>query len=162
MRIDRRHRSFVVRLRGAALLLGCSTLAAGALADGKHGAPVDPAYVAECGACHLPYPPRLLSAASWGRVMQGLERHFGTDASVDPPARERIERYLREHAGPERKFGASALRISETPWFRRKHDEVPAAVWRSTAVKSAANCGACHLAADRGDYGERSVRVPRP
>src|SRR5690606_37122372 len=46
-------------------------------------APLLNAYQEECGACHLPYPPGLLPAASWQRIMQDLAHHFGTDASLD-------------------------------------------------------------------------------
>jgi hypothetical protein len=38
---------------------------------------------------------------------------------------------------------------------------VPASVWRSSAVKSAADCGACHTQAENGDYSEGTLRVPR-
>jgi hypothetical protein len=38
---------------------------------------------------------------------------------------------------------------------------VPASVWRSSAVKSAADCGACHTQAENGDYSEGALRVPR-
>ena len=30
-----------------------------------------------------------------------------------------------------------------------------------TNVKTPANCGACHTTAERGDFSERGVRVPR-
>ncbi len=161
MPIDRSLRRCAVHTRSAGLALALAALGVGAYADDKRAAPSDPVYVAECGSCHLAYPPRLLSAASWSRVMQGLNRHFGTDAGVDAATFERIDRYLRDHAGPERKFGTTSLRISETPWFGRKHREVPAAAWKNPTVRSAANCGACHLGADKGDYSERGVRVPR-
>jgi cytochrome c553 len=147
---------------GVALLLALAALAGPAQADERRGAPADPRYVAECGSCHLAYPPGLLSAASWERLLRGLDKHFGSDASVDAATLAHIDRYLRDHAGTERKFGTSALRISETDWFRRKHRKISAQVWSRAAVKSAANCGACHLGADKGDYSERSVRIPRP
>lgn len=162
MQRDRSHRRRAAHACGACLLLALFSPAGAARADERRAAPADPSYVAECGSCHPAYPPGLLSAASWGRVMQGLDKHFGSDASVDAATHAHIDRYLRDHAGPERKFGTSALRISETRWFRKEHDEVPVGAWTSAAVKSAANCGACHLGADRGDYGERMVRVPRP
>ncbi|GIL05602.1 cytochrome C [Betaproteobacteria bacterium PRO7] len=161
MRKDRSARRRAARACAASLLLALFALSGSVRADAKRAAPADPSYVAECGSCHLAYPPGLLSAASWGQVMQGLERHFGSDASVDAATHAHIDRYLREHAGAERKFGTSALRISETRWFRKEHDEVPAGAWRSATVKSAANCGACHVAAEKGDYSERGVRVPR-
>ncbi len=121
------------------------------------------AYRQECGSCHVPYPPALLDAASWRAVMGGLERHFGTDASVEPAARSGILAFLERNAGRKRTSadGAPLLRVSETPWFVKEHrKEVPAETLRRPDVKSFANCGACHAAADQGDYSERGIRVP--
>lgn len=150
------------RLLYAALI---AILAQGAFA-GDSGLPLPAgvgreSYRSECGSCHLAYPPQLLSAHSWSRVMAGLSRHFGSDASLDPATAATIGAYLRAHAGSARKFGTAADRISATPWFAREHEEVPAAFWNSPAVRSAANCAACHGGAERGDYSERTVRLPR-
>jgi len=129
---------------------------------GSHIAPItNTVYRAECGSCHLAYPPQLLSAASWKKLIGGLDQHFGTNATVDAKAHAEINAYLTRAAGPENRFGTAALKISQTPWFRREHDEVSVALWTKPAVKSAANCSACHLQAERGDYSERSIRVPR-
>jgi nitrate/TMAO reductase-like tetraheme cytochrome c subunit len=96
--------------------------------------------------------------------MGGLDRHFGTDASLDPATRSEILRYLQANAG---RHDTSAgrkplLRISETRWFLRQHsEELPRDIWRNPAVKSAANCSACHTAANQGDYSERTLHVPK-
>jgi hypothetical protein len=34
-------------------------------------------------------------------------------------------------------------------------------VWRLAAVKSPANCAACHTTAEQGDFRERNIRIPR-
>jgi hypothetical protein len=60
----------------------------------------------------------------------------------------------RRHAATGRPIGALAPpedRITRSAWFIRKHDEVPAAAWQRPAIRSAANCGACHPKADQGD-----------
>jgi len=134
-----------------------------ALADSNLRPVANATYTAECGSCHLAYPPALLPAPAWKRMLAGLERHFGTDASVDAPSAAAIAAYLESNAGRGRKRGADSgtLRISETPWFTRKHDEIAAATWRKPQIKSAANCGACHQGAERGDFDEDRVRIPR-
>ena len=68
-------------LLAAAMLSGA---AAPAWSDSGRSMPraVPPAYTQECGSCHLAYPPGLLPALSWQRLMGGLDRHFGTDAIV--------------------------------------------------------------------------------
>ena len=135
----------------------------GALADQTVFALTDPGYRQECGSCHVPYPPQLLPAPSWQAVMSGLDKHFGVDASLERPAQDAILDYLVRNAGRREASagGKPLLRITETRWFQHEHDELSARVWTLPAVKSPANCGACHTAAEKGDYAERSLRVPR-
>ncbi|GAB4115391.1 MAG: hypothetical protein Fur0014_17710 [Rubrivivax sp.] len=146
----------------ALTLLGAAALARADLPP----QPLLPAYKAECGACHVAYPPALLPADSWKRLMVGLDRHFGTDASLDAATARTIAAWLEANAGTYRKVrreGAAPPedRITRAAWFRREHDEVPAATWKRADVKSPANCAACHTQADQGDFSERQIRVPR-
>ncbi len=138
------------------------TLATGTAYAGEHVyTATDPAWKTECGSCHVAYPPQLLPAASWRKLMTGLNNHFGTDASLDAKTAESIARFLETNSSTKRKYANdSALRITESRWFRKEHDEVPARTWKSPAVKSAANCAACHTRAEQGDYSERTLRVP--
>jgi hypothetical protein len=127
-------------------------------------APMLPKYRQECGSCHVPYPAGMLPAASWRRVMDNLPRHYGTDASLDSATAAELSRWLAEHAGTYRRAAQEPPpqdRITRSAWFLRKHDEVPAATWKLPAVKSAANCTACHSQADQGDFNEHRVRIPR-
>lgn len=145
----------------ALLFAALALLAHEALADGQRYRADNARFKAECGSCHLAYPPQLLPAPAWRRIMAGLDKHFGTDASLDPAAAAEIGAYLEKNAGSGRRAGGETLRITEGAWFRHEHDEVPAAAWRRPAVKSAANCAACHRAAEQGDFSERNIRIPR-
>jgi len=143
------------------VLLVSAAIVTDALADGRR-VPLDPAYKAECGSCHVAYPAKRLPAQSWRDVMQGLPKHFGADASVDGATSATILAYLEKNAGrrsppPD----ARAPRITETAWFGREHRKVPAATWTSPQVKSRANCAACHTQAEEGDYRESNIRLPR-
>lgn len=146
---------------GAALAL----VTLNALADGPRApATPSPAYQQECSSCHIAYPPGLLAAPSWQRIMDTLPRHYGTDASLDDEAtRAQIAAWLRANAGAGKRVVAAPPedRITRSPWFVRKHDEVPASAWTRPAVKSASNCAACHRDAERGDFEEDRVRIPR-
>lgn len=115
---------------------------------------------AECGSCHVPYPPRLLPARSWHGVMAGLDRHFGVDATLDPATAREIVRFLERHAGPDR-GGPLVLRVTEAPRFRHEHGGLPDAVWRNPTVKSPTNCAACHRGAGEGRFDEHEARLPR-
>ena len=118
---------------------------------------------AECGSCHVAFPPRLLPAESWRAVMSGLDKHFGSDASLDAADAREIGAFLEKHASTRKPESAvkPLLRITETRWFIREHDEVPERVWKNVLVKSPANCAACHTKAENGDYRERNIKVPK-
>jgi hypothetical protein len=157
-RASQRVRRAGIALTGLLALL--SVLVTRTSADDGATMPVNETWRTECGACHVPYPPRRLPARSWRGIMSSLDRHFGTDASMDPKASAEVATFLERHAGRDR-GGPATLRITETPWFRREHREVPATAWRRPDVKSAANCAACHPGAERGQYDDDTVRLPR-
>ena len=114
-------------------------------------------------ACHVAYPPGMLPAASWQRMITNLPRHFGTDASLDAASAKELSAWLAANAGTCKRVREAPPedRITRSAWFARKHDEVPAATWKLPTVKSPANCSACHAQADQGDFNEHNVRIPR-
>jgi Dihaem cytochrome c len=117
----------------------------------------------ECGACHVAFPPRLLPAESWRAVMSGLDKHFGSNASLDAASAREIGAFLDKNAGSRGRetSGKPLLRITETRWFKREHDEVSDRSWKNPKVKSAANCAACHIQAESGNYSEHNIRIPK-
>lgn len=116
----------------------------------------------ECGSCHLAYPPALLAAGDWQRLLGSLDRHFGSDATLDAKSQREIAAFLTRHAGDAGKAGRAgeAPRITRTARFVRKHDEVPSRLWRDPRVKSAANCEACHRGAADGRFSEHDIALP--
>jgi hypothetical protein len=92
--------------------------------------------------------------------MGGLDKHFGTDASLDSTTTAEIATFLQTNAGRDRGLTTS-LRITDSPWFSRKHRKIPGTVWTRPAVKTPANCSACHSGADRGQYDDDTVTVPQ-
>jgi hypothetical protein len=159
-----------LRIAVASLLAAC-----GAAALAQTPAPRTPAQVwrAECASCHMAYPPGYLPERSWRRLLSGLDKHFGEDASLDAAALQAVTLYLVDNSaerGSDRRSsrflqsipaGAAPLRITETGYFIRKHDEVAPEAWRRPKVGGPSNCPACHGGADRGDFSERNVRIPR-
>ena len=88
-------------IRQALITLAVSLAAGSALADSDESlrtTTTHPAYRNECGSCHVAFPPGLLPASSWRAVMGGLERHFGSDASLDAQTAADITRYLSTNA----------------------------------------------------------------
>jgi len=131
-------------------------------------ATVNPAYVEECGSCHMAYPARLLPAESWRRIMQGLGDHFGENAEVDTATRNRLEQYLVSESGSVsyqklfRNLGHQVpLRITGLPYFRHKHDGIPSKLIQANdKVGSLSQCNACHQKAERGLFDEDDVNIP--
>lgn len=160
--------SYIIRIFTlVALFAGVTVSAARAEADenGKGGMAVvmNAKWKEECGGCHIAYPPRFLPAQSWRALMSGLDKHFGSDASMDTAAAQEITVFLEKNADQRSRQsnGKVILRISETRWFKSEHREVSSRNWKSPLVKSPANCAACHRQAELGDFSERNVKIPR-
>lgn len=161
------HRRRAGTRRPLALLAALASslwVATAATADEHERLPADtPAtYRQECAACHAPYPPGLLPARSWQRVMDGLDRHYGVDASVDAATRAQLSAWLQSRAATGRRLREEPPqdRITRSAWFLREHRRVDTAVWSHAGVKSPANCGACHAGAEEGRFNEHDLRLP--
>lgn len=137
-------------------------------------APVsDASYKEECGDCHMAYQPGFLPARSWEKIMASLEDHFGENAELDSETQQQLTMYLTDNAAEHANYKRSnaimkslsykdtPLRISETRYFIRKHDELPKRVVEDNPeVKSFSRCEVCHSEADMGSYNEHQVRIP--
>jgi mono/diheme cytochrome c family protein len=123
------------------------------------------AYTQECTACHMAFPPAFLPAASWQRMMGNLGKHYGTDASLDASTSRAIATWLKDNAGTYKRVKEEPPqdRITQSAWFLRKHrdGEVPPNVWKRASVGSPANCAACHTGADKGNFDENQIRIPK-
>lgn len=147
------------------LALACLALPTPALADRhvmKPGKPL-PAYEQECGACHLAFPPALLPAPAWKKMMGTLQDHYGTDAALDEKTTAQIRNWLEQNAGSGKRARQAPPenRITRADWFLRKHRGIDPAVWKHESVSSAANCGACHRDAAAGNFEDEGLVYPR-
>ena len=111
----------------------------------------------QCGACHMAYPPEFLPARSWKAITGNLTHHFGEDASLDKATTKVIADYLMANAA-DRAPGVPAsvlrgigpddapLRITDTPFWRRIHGNIPDSIIARPEVKTKSNCLGCHVA----------------
>jgi Dihaem cytochrome c len=145
------------------LALAPGLWSATAHADNRVGVAATPLYKQECAACHLAFPPGMLPASSWQRLMDELPKHFGVDASLEPAVQTQLSAWLSTHGGTMRRVVENPPedRISRSPWFVRQHHEVAADTWKRASIKSASNCLACHRGAENGDFDEDHVRIPK-
>jgi cytochrome c553 len=121
-----------------------------------------PSFQAECGSCHLAFPPALLTAPDWRRVMSTLDQHYGDNATLDAKTRGEIESFLVRYASNRSRMAGQGdpPRLTRTPWFLREHGEVRNGLWRDARVGSASNCAACHERAEQGSFRKRELILP--
>ncbi|RMD91278.1 MAG: cytochrome C [Alphaproteobacteria bacterium] len=149
------------RSRAACSLAVAAALISASAASASHLRVTDETTRTECGACHMAYAPQFLPARSWKQIMATLDNHFGEDASLDPDVAAKIEAYLTSHAAdtggnlPAALSGVSPsetpLRISEMPWFTRRHAYEVSRRWLQKAG-SWSNCTYCHRGAEQGYF----------
>jgi hypothetical protein len=159
-------------------VLRTTCVAVAALAPPYHAAsarvlvPVHGAYLKECGACHMPFSPELLPAASWRRLMERLDDHFGESAKLDAATQSAITEYLvansADHATNEQSRAVMAslgpgevpLRITQVPYIAGFHAAVLDPLWSPKPhPKTLAECSVCHHEAERGDYKVKNFSV---
>lgn len=131
------------------------------------------AWEAECSTCHNAFHPGLLPARSWEKIMGGLDKHFGENASLDKPTQVEITKFLvmnsAERSNNKRSekilssipTNSTPLRVTEIPFIKKKHDEIPAHVFKREKVGTRSNCFACHQTAELGYYSEKTVIIPK-
>ncbi|HEX3632501.1 MAG TPA: hypothetical protein VHZ01_08345 [Casimicrobiaceae bacterium] len=166
------------KTRRVAMLLAVSAVSqtawvAQSLAATQFFPPItDPAYLKECGSCHMAYPPELLPARSWNRVFGSLQDHFGDSAQLDATTQQHLHDYLVAHAADSAQnvhsiaimhslnASEAPLRITATPYIAGLHAAVLDPAWRpNPRPKTLAECSVCHLRSPIGDYRMRKFTV---
>jgi hypothetical protein len=115
------------------------------------------------GSCHMVYPPGLLPAQSWERVLLSLDDHFGKKIELSRSQTKELFRYLLNNAAGRVDFAVSnaivlgfsgvPLRITELPYFQSKHQGVASTATSNTL----ADCRACHSHAEQGSFVKQEI-----
>ena len=131
-------------------------------------------YAEECGSCHFAYPPGLLPAASWQQLMTGLDDHFGDNAELDDNEEQQLTDYLTDNAADTSSYRRSRkimsslqntnmsppLRITEIPYFRHEHREIPNRIINLPEVGGTlSQCNSCHQYAEKGSFNEHEISI---
>ena len=131
----------------------------------------NPLYEEECGSCHFAYPPGLLPEASWRKMMTSLDDHFGDNAELSADAQQQLLSYITENAADYSRKRLSAkvmryvgkreapARITEVPYIRHEHDEIPVRVLRQQKLRIS-ECPVCHIQAKKGSFDEDEINIP--
>ena len=133
---------------------------------------INQAYKETCGECHFAYQPGLLPSASWLKILNQLDNHFGEEIEADPDTIKTISDYLKTNGAENsssrrskkimRSLGNhSPMRITDIPYIRREHHELDPALFKRESIGSLANCTACHITAEKGIYDDDDVKIPK-
>ncbi|MCU7805747.1 MAG: cytochrome b/b6 domain-containing protein [Candidatus Thiodiazotropha sp. (ex Lucinoma borealis)] len=126
----------------------------------------------ECGACHLAFHPSLLPARSWKVMMEDQTSHFEEDLYLEQDIVKEIETFLVENAAEQGLTEAAwkinrsipntetLLRITEAPYWIKKHQEISDAVWEHPKVNGKVSCAGCHLDAEAGTFEDAAMHLP--
>lgn len=129
-------------------------------------------YLEECGACHLAYPPGLLPAKSWNKIMVGLEDHFDDNAELDKETTGSIASYLGRYSLVKgkpsttsrllRNLGEkSPIRITQIPQFESDHREARITLQSVSNEKPIlSQCEDCHVEAQSSIF--KNPQLPLP
>lgn len=133
---------------------------------------MNPVYKEQCGDCHFAYQPEWLPSASWMKILDNLDDHFGEVVELDDDSKRIISDYLASN-GADKSYTERAvkvmrglgnkipLRITDTPYMKRKHHEISSNILNRKSIGSLSNCSACHIDADSGIYDDDHVRIPK-
>jgi hypothetical protein len=106
-------------------------------------------------------------------LLSQQDRHFGADLGLDSATTTTLLGYARNNAADKHQTeaafkidasvpaSAAPLRITETPYWVKKHRDVTAAEWTLPWIRSRANCEACHLDAQAATFEDGAMRIPR-
>ena len=128
-------------------------------------------YKETCGGCHFAYQPELLPSASWQKILNQLDDHFGEEVEAEPDTIKDIIDYLKANGAESSSAKISVqimrslknrvpARITEIPCILKKHRELDPPVFERESIGSLANCTACHITAEKGIYDDDAVKIP--
>jgi hypothetical protein len=105
-------------------------------------------------------------------MMAEQGQHFGTDLALDDATVKAVLAFMVDNAAEKHQVeagykiesslakDATPLRVTETPYWVKKHREIAASDWANPLVKSKSNCGACHVDADAGTFEDAAMHIP--
>lgn len=157
---------------GLAALAALVTTLASAASSLDVGPNTSAVYAKECGSCHFPYQPGFLPERSWRQLMAGLGSHFGENAEIKTQQRDTVLAYLvgaaADKADNQRSRDIMAtLQAAETPlkvtsvlYVGGIHGGfLDPKFLGKPAVKTLADCAACHPRAEAGRFTPRNYIV---
>jgi len=131
---------------------------------------LDQTYAQECGDCHSAYHPSLRTKEDWEAILSGLRDHYGENAELDDQTLRHIQTYLSTNDASQsdseiaHKIGRETTqshRMSDTPYWQKKHHDLTKSDFAHPKVGSKVNCNACHQDASTGRFDDDQIKLPK-
>lgn len=122
----------------------------------------------ECGECHMAFPPSLLPSRSWDYLLKNADNHFGEVLTFKNETLEALRKTFANHSAEEEwtesahkinrslKKDQVPLRISDTPYWFKKHAEIKPETWNNLDTAKA-RCEKCHSDAYEGIFDDSAI-----
>jgi cytochrome b len=122
----------------------------------------------ECGSCHLAYHPSLLPRRSWKALLAQQDNHFGEDLELEPDTAEHLLAFASANSAEHHATavawkmdagippGNAPLRITETRYWKHRHEDVSA---RDFDRVKKTDCAGCHADADKSTFEPGSIHI---
>ena len=123
-------------------------------------------YTQQCNVCHFAYPPGMLPAGSWKKLLDDMPQHFTGQVMINVDTQEEISQWLQANAGTFALVNEEPPqnRITKSAWWTKIHmdnKKIPASVWKKPTISKGSSCVTCHLTAPKGAYNAKTVQVPK-
>ena len=59
------------------------------------------------------------------------------------------------------KDGDSPIKITDIPYWVKKHSEISDEVYKRKSIDSKSNCIACHSGSEIGSFEDRDIHIPK-
>ena len=104
--------------------------------------------------------------------MQKQASHFKEDLYLEQDTIKEIETFMVENAAEQGLTEAAwkinrsipktevLLRVTEAPYWVRKHQEISDRVWKNPKVNGEFDCAACHIDAEAGTFEDAAMHLP--
>ncbi len=126
----------------------------------------------ECSDCHIAYYPTLLPARSWQKIMNEQDEHFEEDLMLEEETISEITHFLIQYSSEsgltesahksnqEIPADQTPIRITNTAYWKRHHDDIDERYWKLESVSNKINCDACHYDAEKGWFEDSNMELP--
>lgn len=124
----------------------------------------------ECSDCHNLFPPHLLPAASWIKLMDDQHKHYDEDLELEEDMLSTIKSYLinnsSDKSSREESFyftkeikNSKLYTITKTNTWKNIHKDIKDEIFKNDEIESRSNCVSCHNKFENGVLEDSKINL---